>query len=86
MMKMIRRFINLLMDSDRDLRERQFLMLTTIIQIAVFIILIIDIVLGENIVEIVVLGISMGPFLSILLMWQIRQTRNRETAFRLQAW
>ena len=51
-MKTIRRFINLLMDSDRDLRERQFLMLTTIIQIAVFIILIIDILLGENIVEI----------------------------------
>ena len=58
MKRMIRKYADFLQGSEHDFHEKQFVMLTTIIQIAVFIILIIDILLKENIAEIVILGTS----------------------------
>ena len=58
MKRVIGKYVDSLQGSKRDFQEKQFLMLTTIIQIAVFIIFIIDILLKENIAEIVILGIS----------------------------
>ena len=59
MKKAIRRYMDLVLAPDRDFQDRMFLMMTSVMQMAVFVVFIIDILLKENIVEIIALGTTL---------------------------
>ncbi len=67
-MKIVNRLRNILRDPSRDFQERIFVALTIVAQIAVSIVCLADIILGENIVEIAVLGATLvlSPIVSYI--------------------
>ena len=56
-MNLLRKYASLVQGDKYDFRDRQFIMLTGMIEVALFIVLIADIILGENIVEIIVIAV-----------------------------
>ena len=69
-MKLIRKYIDYLMGDERDFRDRQFILLTSMVQLSVMVVLAADIILGENMVEIAVLtcGAVFIPVMTIFLV------------------
>ena len=65
---MIRKFIAMINGRERPLHDRHFLMLTSLAIIGVAITIIIDIIIGENIVEIAMLSLTaiMSPILTFI--------------------
>ncbi len=57
-MNLLRKFARLVQGDKYDFRDRQFIMLTGMIEVALFIVLVADIILGENIVEIMVIAVG----------------------------
>lgn len=68
-MKLIKKGIEHLTGDELDFRDRQFILLTVMVQLAIMCVFVADIILGENIVEIIVLGASavFFPILFIIL-------------------
>ncbi|MCR5651104.1 MAG: DegV family EDD domain-containing protein [Lachnospiraceae bacterium] len=68
LMRRIKRFLRSLMDPDRDFSERRYVLMTTISIIAVFLVLIGDIIIGENLPEILALAgiIIIGPIVTLI--------------------
>ena len=69
-MKIIRSFIDKLLGSEMDFQDRMFMMLTWMIEIAVAIAFIADVILGENKVEVITLGINIivAPIVCFILI------------------
>ncbi len=69
-MKIIRSFIDKLLGSKMDFQDRMFMMLTWMIEIAVAIAFIADVILGENKVEVITLGINVivAPVICFILI------------------
>ena len=69
-MNLLRKFARLVQGDKYDFRDRQFIMLTGMIEVALFIVLVADIILGENIVEIIVIaiGFAAAPIYSYFLI------------------
>ena len=59
MRKAVKKYLDMVQAPDRDFQDRMFLMMTAVMQVAVFIVFLIDILLKENIVEIVALGTTL---------------------------
>lgn len=68
-MKLIKKGIEHLTGDELDFRDRQFILLTVMVQLAIMCVFVADIILGENNVEIIVLGASavFFPILFIIL-------------------
>ncbi|MCR5399841.1 MAG: DegV family EDD domain-containing protein [Lachnospiraceae bacterium] len=69
-MKLFNSIKNYILDPAKDFKERNFVLLTMVAGIAVFLAMIADILLGENIVEIIILGATAtsGPIVSWLVI------------------
>ena len=57
-MNKIRENVEKLLNSDLDIKDRMFMMLTCMVEAAVVIVLIADIIIKENRVEIITLGVT----------------------------